>query len=644
MSRFANAFLLLLLLLFLSCQKESDSKELANKIVKNQEFSEAYLKTKNKNLDNRTRLNAANLAYSMAKDEQSDSLLILALDRKTIFHNLVKEPDSAILFSKKLLQLVSDNKDSMGIGKSYFKLGLYNEASLAKDSAFYFYNESKKIHELLKDTTQVVKRIRNMAILTSRSGNYIQSNELAIDGLKLLKNRPNDESKGSLINCIAINGRNLKQYDESLYLYEQAVESTTNTKYKNIYLSNIANIYRDKGEFEKAMRLYEQTIAVPEIADDPKEYARILDNLSYTQWLQGNKDASLPGLKKALTLREEAHNYAGQISSHDHLTQYYIENDRTLAIQHAKKMYQLAVRINNPQDQLEALRLLMKVDANQPNQHISYFNQFLTLSDSLEFNKNILGSKFAMIKYDASQKRAENEILKTRSVEEQLELEKSKRMNGIYLSLGVISLFVFAFIFLVSRERYQKEKLEEIVLTESRISKKVHDEVANDLYVIMNKLEKTTDDNDNLISDLDEVYSKTRDISREHSALDLDQDFGELVSDLLMSFKNTDVNIITKGLKNIDWNRISPVRKTAVFRVTQELMTNMAKHSKAQIVILTFDKVNRKVLIKYSDDGIGCSIKKNNGLLNAENRITSLGGKFTLQSEINKGFKATLIV
>ena len=644
MPRFLQLNLFLLFILILSCQKEETFEKKNETTVHNKSFSEAYSKTKDTSLDNETRLKAANHAYLLAIQEQSDSLLTLALDRKTLLHNRVFETDSAILFSKELLQIVEKNNDSIGIGKTYYKLGLYNNAALVKDSAYYYYHESKKIREALKDSINVARTLLNMAILMSYSGNYSQSDELAIESLTFLKNSTDEVTKASALNCIAINGKKQKQYEESYYWYRQALETTSNAKNKNIYLNNIANIYRAKGNYHEAIIIYEQVITVPEIANDPKEYARVLDNLSFTQWLLSKDETSLIGLKKALLLREEINNILGQITSHDHLTQYYLETDLNKARQHAHIMYELSLQTTNTDDQLEALELLLKASLNKPNTYSEYAKKFIFQKDSINQYRSNLGNKFAMIRYDASQKRAENEMLKTKSIEEQLELEKSKRMNSIYIALGVISMFVFAFILLISRERYQKEKLEEVVLTESRISKKVHDEVANDLYLVMTKLEKEPDERDALLNDLDNLYSKTRDISRENSALDHNQNFGDLLSDLLMSYKSDNINIITKGLKKVSWEKTSPLKKTAIFRVIQELMTNMKKHSQAQIVILTFDEVKKKVLIKYSDDGIGCIIKKSNGLYNAENRITSLRGKFTLQSEKKKGFKATIII
>ncbi len=634
--------LFLLLLFCIACQNEQKPENVATSNYNN--FSEPYSKSLDTSFDHKTQLINANLAYKIASSYQNDSLLILALNRKTLLLNKLKQRDSAILYSKELLNIVQNVGDSSGIGKAYYKLGLYNDLASIPDSAYLFYNESKKVFALLKDSATVGKRLRNMAILLSDSGSYTQSDEIAIEGLTFLKNSNDRVSKASFYNCLAINAKKQKEYDESLYWYKQAIETTNNTKHRNIYLNNIANIKRIKGDYNEAIRLYELALAEPEIVNDSKEYARILDNLSYAQWLLNKDDSSLKGMKKALILKEGNNNVSGQITSHDHLTEYYLELEPVKAKLHAKRMHQLALKLGDIDDQLGALNLLMRAYDDQPETYSRYAKEFISLEDSIHQVRNKLSNKFAKIRFDTSQNRAENEVLKIKGVEEQLALEKSKRMNSIYIALGLISMFVFAFILLLLRERYQKDKLEEVVLTESRISKKVHDEVANDLYQVMTKLEKQPTERDSLLNDLENIYSKTRDISRENNALDLEQDFAELLSDLLMSYKRNDINIITKGLKKVSWNKTSPLKKTAIFRVIQELMTNMKKHSEAQIVIITFDEVKKKVLIKYSDDGVGCVVKKNNGLLNAENRISSLRGKFTLQSENNKGFKATIII
>ena len=84
--------------------------------------------------------------------------------------------------------------------------------------------------------------------------------------------------------------------------------------------------------------------------------------------------------------------------------------------------------------------------------------------------------------------------------------------------------------------------------------------------------------------------------------------------------------------------------KKTLYRVIQELLTNMKKHSMASVVIFSFTNKQNKICVKYSDDGVGADLKKNNGLLNMENRILNLGGSLTLATDKGKGFKATVIV
>jgi signal transduction histidine kinase len=225
-----------------------------------------------------------------------------------------------------------------------------------------------------------------------------------------------------------------------------------------------------------------------------------------------------------------------------------------------------------------------------------------------------------------------------------LENEKEKQVKFIYLSLIILGMLssIFAYFFLKSKNR--KEKLLQVYKTETRISKKVHDEVANDIYHVMTRLQHHDVNEDMVLDDLEHIYTKTRDISKESRPIDFREDFKEVLSDLLISYDSKDVSVVTKGLNDIDWTLITDLKKTAIYRVLQELMTNMKKHSNASITVLTFQKLNAKLQIKYSDNGIGSDLKKHNGLQNAENRIKSLKGTIIFESNINEGFKVIITV
>jgi signal transduction histidine kinase len=72
----------------------------------------------------------------------------------------------------------------------------------------------------------------------------------------------------------------------------------------------------------------------------------------------------------------------------------------------------------------------------------------------------------------------------------------------------------------------------------------------------------------------------------------------------------------------------------------------MKRYSQANFVTIGFDSDPNNLKIDYSDNGIGFSEKLilRNGLQNTENRIKAVDGILTFDCQINKGFKAKIIV
>ena len=95
---------------------------------------------------------------------------------------------------------------------------------------------------------------------------------------------------------------------------------------------------------------------------------------------------------------------------------------------------------------------------------------------------------------------------------------------------------------------------------------------------------------------------------------------------MLSSFINEKRNVIIKNDNRIQWIKIAPEKKIAIFRVLQELLVNMKKHSQSTLVVIGFEAKEKNIEINYSDNGIGCSEIGNlkNGLQNAENRIHTI--------------------
>ena len=122
------------------------------------------------------------------------------------------------------------------------------------------------------------------------------------------------------------------------------------------------------------------------------------------------------------------------------------------------------------------------------------------------------------------------------------------------------------------------------------------------------------------------------------------ENFDEDLKDLVLSYKTDSVNIFTRNVSEIPWNTLTSLKKETVYRVLQELMINMKKHSNASLVTLQFQKEKRKIAIHYTDNGVGTVLKKSNGLQNVENRMKDIGGTIIFESETNKGFHVKMTV
>ena len=82
-----------------------------------------------------------------------------------------------------------------------------------------------------------------------------------------------------------------------------------------------------------------------------------------------------------------------------------------------------------------------------------------------------------------------------------------------------------------------------------------------------------------------------------------------------------------------------------IFRVVQECLTNIVRHAQAKQAVISLkiehqNKIRSALRLQVTDDGQGCTIetiKTGFGLLGMRERINSLGGEFTIQTQPHQG-------
>ena len=86
---------------------------------------------------------------------------------------------------------------------------------------------------------------------------------------------------------------------------------------------------------------------------------------------------------------------------------------------------------------------------------------------------------------------------------------------------------------------------------------------------------------------------------------------------------------------------------SAIFRIFQELLTNITRHAKASKVTISLGKGRRMLHLEVQDNGRGITERENLqansfGLLGVRERVALLGGKFSIKGVEGEGTTVTV--
>jgi signal transduction histidine kinase len=251
----------------------------------------------------------------------------------------------------------------------------------------------------------------------------------------------------------------------------------------------------------------------------------------------------------------------------------------------------------------------------------------------------------------ASNRQLQQEILQRKSVEESL--RKSERH---YSQLLEQSRHMQEQLRLLSRQPLSAQEEER-----KNISRELHDVIAQTLTGINVRLAALKKEAATNTKGLDRNIARTQRLV-EHSVNIVHQFARELrpavLDDLglvpaLHSFmKNfamrtgvrASLTTFTMKIEQLD-----ATRRTVLFRVAQEALTNVARHARASRVEVSIQKLPDSICMKIKDDGKSFDVEralranggKRPGLLGMRERLEMVGGRFDVESAPGKGTTVT---
>ncbi|MFV0571767.1 MAG: histidine kinase [Xanthomarina gelatinilytica] len=504
--------------------------------------------------------------------------------------------------------------------------------------------------------------------------------------------------KGSSLNRIGKQQEAIKAYMdcgeriEKLQLKEQSA----------LLNVNLGLMYLDMDDCSKAIALFKSALKTLNNIGVTRQTAIINRNLANAYLANNQVDSMLQILPKTLRLAKEQKSINTEIAVYSKYAQAYETKYPDSALYYANEAINLADISNRSREKagavfskanvlinqgnylqakplyIESIKLYTKTNGapvirrlyrqlgtsayknNDFETAAKYLNLHTQVSDSIADVKTRKMVNELNLKFETEKK--EKQI-----AEQTLEIQK-QQANLLYALLGgglLISLFGGIFIYnrknqKLKLQRLQQEKENAILNSfiqgeereRNRISHELHDGVAAMIGAAKMNLESLphlpAKKQQELLQHVNNILENThvdvRQIAHNLLPVTLEQEgiieatkhfVSEINQSKLVHFSVTD--------QNSQATQFPQKTQLILFRIIQELVNNIIKHSQAQNANIVFTKKDDKLTIEISDDGIGFDeepAKSSQGLYGIKQRLQSINGNFSIFNIEKKGVKA----
>lgn len=496
-------------------------------------------------------------------------------------------------------------------------------------NAYRYYQKSLDYNIENEIKKRQIYCLLKLAEIEKNEYDFANSEATITKAIKLFNKETSIDYKIFAYNMLSVNYTNANDHINALKTQFLIDTITTDSLQKLSNKNNIAYVYLKMGKKQKALDILNKIKNDPLLLKDSVFYARVLHNIGVFKFK--NEEDGLKEMQEALTIREKVNDSTQLLYSYMDLSEYFKDKNFQKSYDYALKSYTLSKKYHFIEDQLTSLSYLIETSSTNQLKD-NYFYTYKFKNDSLQLARQTAKNQFAKIKYDKQKIEEEN--------------NKNKRIKIIYGSISLILLLIGGLIYRIISLKNKRKIQETAYLIETKIAKKLHDELANDLHntITLTELDATINENfkDKLLTKLDDIYKRIRDISNQNALIDTSTNYYNNLKLLLYSYLNPNRNIIIKE-NEINFDKIQSNKKIVIYRVLQELLVNMSKHSNATLVVIKIECV-KNLNISYSDNGVGVNLNDwhKKGLKNTEIRIQNIKGTITFDSELGKGFKVNI--
>ncbi len=537
-------------------------------------------------------------------------------------------------------------------------------------------NESLGIREQLKDMPGIASVYNKLGIIDQKQGRLKEALEHQISALKIYEKLDQDKWIGYSLNNIAIIHQNLGNLDKALVYHQKALVYRIKMKDElgeATSYGNMANVYVRLHDTISAINYYRKAINLSGNLKNDELISANLSNMANIYLAQRNYQKALNLYTESLQIREKLGDSKGISSTLARIGLVYTETGQYKeAAKVLNRSLSIAKHISVTEEELSALLGLAKLKAltHQTDSSFIIMNRYIAAKDSVydaRIKQQILD---VQSQYETDKLEQDLELIKKEK--ENTEIKLSQRKTEFWLLVFIFISIIGAGIFLFYRHQSRQKATvhaERISEQEKRMSavfqaqeeerrkiaKELHDGVGQTISAIkMNYRSLTKNASEKELFPefqkiermLDNAGKEVRSISHQMIPKELEQ-FGlvpavEGMLNLNLEYSSIQYHFEHSGFEE----RISPHHELVLFRVLQELVSNVVKHSKASELNVQLLRVKSHVVLNVTDNGIGFDMEKKEkngiGLLNIASRVEGIKGHLHYESALGSGTSVTI--
>lgn len=663
--RFTFIFITIcLLLLTTSCQETDHTDHTDNKSIIN--FLSSYNKQQDTPEQKKQADSVGNLILSQENTQSNRKLL----------SDYIEKTKAGLYYVNELQKRSLAKNDIKYLGQSHFHRAKEFDRTFAKDSSLYNYTKSEMLFRHSKDTVNLNLALTYKAIILVNNRLYEEAETSILEAMSLSKDNTLSTTLYTQNLMLGSILTGLGQYTQAEQNIKKAIDyllSPASDPYYPPYLKqlNLASAQNSlvrnhiaNNDLDNALQLVNtilQNPAILELKNNYEEliYAISLQSLALINLEKGNLEKVEQHINTSIDLLKKNKALDEQKFSQTILARYLLKtNQKEKAYALLQDIITHARQENLLYQEKEALAIVLKSTSQNTNE---IFNRFEQVTQLINKDANSLHNTFARIKLETDELLQQNHTL----------TKQKQWITSTFLFILLMSTLLFSYFFFRQKNKQLKtvqvlqkdtEKYYDSILQiqnelslarnleRKKIGQDLHDSITNKVFITRFLLEQISPQDfenkrSDLIKEIQEIETNIRSVSH---ALAKDNVFTSnsfclLLRDLvLLQNRNnkTDFTFEMQEDLDLDLESLDTKTKIHIYRIVQEALQNVQKYAQASTCKVEIKKVNYKIILSVTDNGIGFKVAQNSlgiGLSNIKARTRLINGKFEIQSVLKQG-------